>query len=394
MKKNILYLSLDGILDSVGDSQILSYLQILSNSNNIVLNTFEKKEKINLIEIEKLKNKLKKKNILWYYFDYPKKKNVFRIVYCLLFFQFKICTFILKYKINILHLRGSALGFLTIIPMFLYKIKLIYDMRGFWADEKADRISLSRKSFFFLFFKNLEKYLCKKAAAIIVLTNQAKKIICKNYNLDSKKINVIRTCVNMEKFNLVYKKKIKNELNLCYLGSIDTAYNFLPVMDLFKIILSKIPRVKFFIFNEDKNNYIKKIFLKNKISKKRYLIRSSQRKFIPFFLRKMDIGLFYLNKNYSIKASMPTKIGEFLSCGVPIICNNFNSDINYIFKKNKIGFLYDFKKRNDSQQIKLINNLKKITDKRFKYNCRSAARKYFDLNLGVNLYQKIYSSIA
>ena len=58
------------------------------------------------------------------------------------------------------------------------------------------------------------------------------------------------------------------------------------------------------------------------------------------------------------------------------------------------GFLYDFKKRNDSQQIKLINNLKKITDKRFKYNCRNAAKKYFDLNLGVNLYQKIYSSIA
>jgi hypothetical protein len=77
MKKNILYLSFDGILDSVGDSQILSYLQILSNSNNIVLNTFEKKEKINLIEIEKLKNKLKKKNILWYYFDYPKKKKHF-----------------------------------------------------------------------------------------------------------------------------------------------------------------------------------------------------------------------------------------------------------------------------------------------------------------------------
>jgi hypothetical protein len=86
-------------------------------------------------------------------------------------------------------------------------------MRGFWADEKADRISLSRKSFFFLFFKNLEKYLCKKASAIVVLTNQAKKIICKNYNLDSTKINVIRTCVNMKKFNLIYKKKIKNELN-------------------------------------------------------------------------------------------------------------------------------------------------------------------------------------
>ena len=44
-------------------------------------------------------------------------------------------------------------------------------------------------------------------------------------------------------------------------------------------------------------------------------------------LNKVDIGLFYVKKNYSIKASFPTRIAEFLMCGKPIMSNLFNNDM-------------------------------------------------------------------
>ena len=41
---------------------------------------------------------------------------------------------------------------------------------------------------------------------------------------------------------------------------------------------------------------------------------------------------------------MPTKIAESLACGTPIICNNFNADIEEMLQNNSIGILHDFSK--------------------------------------------------
>ena len=42
-RKKILYISYDGILDPIGESQILSYLEKLCNNFDFYLITFEKK---------------------------------------------------------------------------------------------------------------------------------------------------------------------------------------------------------------------------------------------------------------------------------------------------------------------------------------------------------------
>ena len=39
---------------------------------------------------------------------------------------------------------------------------------------------------------------------------------------------------------------------------------------------------------------------------------------------------------------MPTKIGEVLACGVPLVCNAFNEDIKNLVLENKVGLIYNF----------------------------------------------------
>ena len=39
---------------------------------------------------------------------------------------------------------------------------------------------------------------------------------------------------------------------------------------------------------------------------------------------------------------MPTKIGESLACGIPILCNPFNEDITQIIREEGVGEIYDF----------------------------------------------------
>ena len=55
-KKNIFYLSYDGLLDPLGLSQIVPYLILISNNYNLEVISFEKKNKLNERIFKILKN--------------------------------------------------------------------------------------------------------------------------------------------------------------------------------------------------------------------------------------------------------------------------------------------------------------------------------------------------
>lgn len=73
--KRILYISLDGLLDPLGSSQILPYISSSSKSDLIFfICTIENKNNIN--KIKNLKKIIEKnKNLHWEYYLFKKKKR-------------------------------------------------------------------------------------------------------------------------------------------------------------------------------------------------------------------------------------------------------------------------------------------------------------------------------
>ena len=126
------------------------------------------------------------------------------------------------------------------------------------------------------------------------------------------------------------------------------------------------------------------------IPNKNYTIESVDKdeliKIVPFF----DIGVFNLNRNYSIKASFPTKIGEFLASGVPIVCNNFNEDIEKIFSTNKIGLIVDFNFEYNNPKVFYNKLIELKNNDKIKNNCRSFCLNELSIKNGTNKYNEIY----
>ena len=114
------------------------------------------------------------------------------------------------------------------IPMLsaLFNFKLIFDMRGFWADEKHDRLGWKKKSLKYRFFKQLESYLIRRSDSIITLTNVSKEIIYDVFKKNESEIKVIPTCVDSHEFTRKHHIKDDNKIIIGYLGSVDTAYDF------------------------------------------------------------------------------------------------------------------------------------------------------------------------
>ena len=90
---------------------------------------------------------------------------------------------------------------MSLLISVFFKIQIIFDMRGFWIDERSDRQGLRKESIIYIFFKKIEKYLYYKSAKIITLTQEAKNIIINDHPfLIKNKIHVIPTCADENYF--------------------------------------------------------------------------------------------------------------------------------------------------------------------------------------------------
>ena len=110
------------------------------------------------------------------------------------------------------------------------------------------------------------------------------------------------------------------------------------------------------------------------------------------YIKDFDLSVFFIKKCFSKIASCPTKFAESLALGVPVITGTQIGDVDEIFlsTNNNIGYLIDdFSESEIKKSIKHVLNLK--TNIKTSQNCYDTAKKYFDLNYALSIYNSLYN---
>ena len=102
----------------------------------------------------------------------------------------------------------------------------------------------------------------------------------------------------------------------------------------------------------------------------------------------MDASIFFIKPSYSKKASSPTKQGEIMAMGVPLICNANVGDTDLIVTKYESGIVID---KFDKETFKnnIIDPSKFDSDK-----ISEGAKDYFSLTEGVQRYLSVYKAVC
>ncbi|GAI24172.1 unnamed protein product, partial [marine sediment metagenome] len=253
------YISYDGMTEPLGQSQVIPYLIHLSEKgHNFVLLSAEKRA-----SYYKYKNKiagiLKNNNINWVPVFYTKNPPVLSTIWDIIKLYHQTKKLHKKHKFNIIHCRSYISALIGLNLKKKYGVKFIFDMRGFFPDERVEANIWELNNFIFRrvyrYFKKKEKQFFKKSDFIISLTNAGKKaiqdeIMINEYDFNTQ-IEIIPCCTDMKHFskdNISDKlvKKFKKELNikendfiLCYLGSIGTWYLLEEMLQFFVCLLAK-----------------------------------------------------------------------------------------------------------------------------------------------------------
>jgi len=398
---NALYISYDGLTEPLGRSQILPYLKALSKKGIFfTILTFEKQPDFkNIHQITRIKTEiLNQFNIKWISLKYHRSPSLFATAYDVLRGMLKASYIVLKRKITIVH-RRSYVSMLIALPICsLSKKKIIFDMRGLWPDEKVEGGIWKEKGILYKIAKYFEKKFILNSDQIIVLTSKMKRLIEEFEYTKDKKINiyVIPTCVDLKKFHLKNQKRLSKESDIpnkdfvfVYAGSIGTVYMIEEVIKFFNVAFTVLDNSHLLILTHGNKEIIYKeanrFNLNNHIT-----IKKVEYDDLPFWLSFGKVAIAFYKSSYSVYGRSPTKIGEYLACGLPIVVNSGVGDLDDIIEKERVGIiLKSFSEKSFHQSILELKKLLKEKES-LKTRCYLFAKKYFSLKSGVEEYAKIY----
>ena len=400
-EKKVVFLSYDGITDPLGQSQILPYLFGLSSNKNykITIVSFEK-IKNHLQNKDVILNKLKENNIDWIPLKYTKYPPIISTLWDI--YRLKKVVNKLKVKgLDLIHCRSYITSLVVLRFKKKYNTPFIFDMRGFYPDERVDGKIWSLKNIIYKkiynYFKSKEKEFLQFSDYTISLTENGKKEIS-SWNLPNQsKIKVIPCCTDENLFKTKNIQNVRAELGfnkddfiISYVGSIGTWYMLDEMLDFFKCLKTKKPNAKFFFITKDSPQLILEKVKSKKIDISSIKIQPSSREMMPSYIGASNFSIFFILPVFSKKASSPTKMGEIMNLGIPIICNSGVGDVDEIMGKSMPELLIkEFSNNEYERVIDLITN-------NYKPNYKiivETSHSYYSLEKGVEKYKEVYKEI-
>jgi glycosyltransferase involved in cell wall biosynthesis len=293
-------------------------------------------------------------------------------------------------KFSIVHCRSYLPAIIGLSLKIKHKVSFLFDMRGFWADERVDGNLWNLKNpaykWVYNYFKRKELLFLNHSDFTVSLTHSGKNEMLNwkgVYGLRDR-VKVIPCCADLNLFKPVSRDS--QEFILGYLGSLGTWYMLKEMLILFQQISIKIPSAKFHFLTKDDPAIIFDECKKLGIDSQNICVEESDRKDIPFKTRNWTFSVFFILPCFSKLSSSPTKQGELMGMGIPIICNSGVGDVDSIVEKYQSGFVIP-----DMNQI----NLDGLLDKKFdKQSLTNGALDYFSLDKGIESYQIIYENIC
>ncbi|MBD99343.1 MAG: hypothetical protein CMO34_05825 [Verrucomicrobia bacterium] len=402
--KKILFICIDGLTDPLGQSQIIPYFNGLSRlGHDVMLLSAEKSINLeqNRSTIEQI---LQDTSIKWEFIHYRNRPPLISSCMNYAALKRKAIKLMAKYQFDVVHCRSVMPAMIGHALKLKFGNKLIFDMRGFWADERIEGKLWNLKhpiyNYLYRFFKKKERQLFEVSDYIISLTENGKEFIYKHFNTKNN-FQVIPCAADLNHFDP--RRIPENELDklrdslgidkdtyvLTYIGSLGTRYRLKDMLRFFKFLQQEMSNCKFLFVTKSDPTQITDSCDDLNISREHLIITSSNYQNIPHYIALADASIFFIVTSFSGKAVSPTKQAEVMGMGLPIVANEGLGDTDRILLESGTGVLiegYD----NES----LENAVSKlITFNKSKEEVREEAMKRFALEHAIGKYAEVYQKL-
>ena len=391
---SVLYISYDGMLEPLGESQVLAYLKRLAVDRDIHLISFEKViDWRNLAERDRLMRDINASGIVWHPMRYHKSPMALATAWDITCGTALGLWLVLRYRLRIVHARSYVPSIMALAIKRITGIKYLFDMRGFWADEKLDS-GWSHDGRMYRLAKGFEKRFLLAADYVVSLTQAALTEMQRFPYLQGHMppFMIIPTCADLLRFKPMPREHEGTGLVIGYVGSVGR-YMFDEVAECFAMISRMQPDTRFLIVNRGEHAYIRERLTAYGVPDSAVELISATPSDMPRQIARMDASIYFTKPVFSKQAMAPTKLAELLGCGVPCLGNAGVGDMADVLEGEGVGVaLRDF------DQASLVTGIDRllalVSDPLTPERCVAAAHKHFSLDEGVRRYSRLYQSLS
>lgn len=401
-----LYICYFGLREALVQTQVIPYLLEIGKDNiKVTLLTFEPdlKTKWTDEQIEKERADLSEKGIRWICLAYHKSPSVPATAYDIFCGAWYIARLLRKEKYEVLHGRVHIPTLMGALARKLskHKPKLLFDIRGFFPEEYTDAGVWPEGGWLYRSAKRVESWLFDESDGFVVLTEKAREILfpeSKETGFDQfgRPVEVIPCCVDLERFktaNEWSRREVRAELNIgdrkviAYAGSFGGWYLTSEMVDFFEAARKHDPNTFFLILTQRDVEKVSTLLADRGFAPDEYFVGSVTAGELPKYLSAADFAISFIKACYSKLSSSPTKIAEYLACGLPIIANRGVGDIDELIEKNGVGIMLEgFATDSYLKAIADMDSLEDVMKK-----CRETALREFDLEkIGGSRFRDLY----
>lgn len=388
----VLYFSYDGLLDPLGQSQIVPYISAISAAgHSLTVVSYEKigrtKEQIKIMEM-----KLQKIGVNWERIEFRSGKlwAIKRLISGVLLIR-KLCGNI---QPDFMHLRGFVPA--VIFQLSFSRVPFLYDFRGFALGEWVDIGKINESSLLYRVLNRLDQKCVKNASGLVVLEQSAKRLLEETYNVPNVPLKVIRTCTNVKRYTKQegWDNKKSSTLRFVFLGGARFPYRPDLALMLIEKLIENGMECNIDFINQGDRIFIEKVSDLTSISKDKIRILSCEHSKIPDILPTYDCGIVMVETSHWRRVCSPTKMGEYLASGLPVISLEGIDAIDELSKRTVcVTTVSNDELLGHFQECRAQQILSFIKSIGVKQKCKNLAKNEFDMEMAGNLYVELYSEM-
>lgn len=389
-----LYLTRNGLLEPLGQSQVLGYLRGLSRDYRITLITYEKDEdRADAARMEAMRSECDRLGIRWLPQRFRPRPKVIAPALSMLRMVWLLRREVKGQGVRLIHARSYIPAAVAMIVSRMTGVPFIFDMRALWPEELITAGRLRRGSLLHRVIVATERTCLRRAGAVVSLTHAAVDHLDRVYPEDiaGQRVAVIPTCADLDRFVPVDQRPALRIIGC--LGTVLSGWFRLDWLRSFlSVVAERDPETVFELTTRDDPALVRAALDPDGHLAERLRIAPSAPENVHRVLQGQAASAMFFSDGLGKLGSSPTRMAEILGCGLPVVANDGVGDVARVIRDYRVGVLAQ------GSGPKSMTNawnelLELLEDPDLSFRCRRTAEEVFSLEAGTAAYVGLYEQL-